>query len=104
MKCRSHLAVGITVIGTLIGSSLAQNLPTRNWDAANLQHRVYAVLPFDVPGTPRQLLLIATAPPNETCHACAPVTGVVMFELKDGTWRVGSAQPDIGNLGTFGRR
>src|SRR5215475_14085290 len=129
MKCRPYLAVGIAVIGTLIGSSLAQNLPTRNWDeakareialtisntwkfspgqfqtgdTANLQHRVYAVLPFDVPGTQRQLVLIATAPPNETCHACAPVTGVVMFELKDGTWRVGSAQQDIGNLGTFGR-
>ena len=26
-----------------------------------------------------------------------------MFELKDGTWRVEYAQPDIGNQGTFGR-
>jgi hypothetical protein len=121
--------IGIPVIGALIGWSFAQNLPTRNWDeakareialaisntwkfapdrfqagtATNLQHRVYAVLPFDVPGTPRQLLLIATAPPDETCHACAPVTGAVMFELKDGTWRVDYALPDISNEGTFGR-
>jgi len=129
MKCRSYLATGITVMGALIGWSIAQTLPTRNWDeakareialtianawkfspgqfqtgtATNLQHQVYAVLPFDVPGTRRQLVLIATGPPNETCHACAPVTGAVMFELKEGTWRVEYAQPDIGNQGTFGR-
>ena len=129
MKCRSYLAVGITVFAILIGDSLAQNLPTSNWDetkareialtiantwkfspdqfqtgnGTNLEHQVYAVLPFDIPGTPRQLILIATATSKETCHACAPVTGVVMFELKHATWRVEYALQDIGNLGTFGR-
>jgi hypothetical protein len=129
MKCKSYLTAGITLIVALIGCSVAQNLPTRNWDeakardialtisktwklspdqfqtgqATNLEHRVYAVLPFDIPGTPRQLVLIATAPPNETCHACAPVTGAVMFELKDGPWRVEYARADIGNRGTFGQ-
>ena len=129
MKCGSYLATGITVIVALIGSSLAQDLHTPNWDepkareialtisstwkfspaqfqtgnASNLEHRVYAVLPFDVPDTPRRVVLIATASSNETCHACAPVTGAVMFELKDGTWRVQYGLPDIINLGTFGR-
>ena len=126
---RSRLPVGIAVICVLIGGCFAQSLPGHNWDEAkareialtisnswkfspnqfqtgnadDLQHRVFAVLPFDVPGTPRQIVLIATAPPNENCHACAPVSGAVTFELKDGTWRVEYAQPDIGNLGTFGR-
>jgi hypothetical protein len=129
MKYRSHLAVGITVISALIGWSLAQTLPTHSWDeakareialtisngwkfspgqfqtgaATNLQHRVYAVLPFDVPGTPRQLVLIATAPPGETCHACTPVSGGVMFALKAGTWQVLHVEPDIHNLGSFGK-
>src|SRR5215470_18659405 len=80
MKRRSYLATGITVIGALIGWSLAQTLTTPHWDeqkardialtiangwkfspdqfqtggTTNLQHQVYAVLPFDIPGTPRQ--------------------------------------------------
>lgn len=129
MKCRSCLATGLTVIVALIASSLAQDLHTPNWDepkareialvisrtwklspdqfqtgtATSLEHRVYAVLPFDVPDTPRRLILIATASSNETCHACAPVTGAVMFELKDGSWRVQYDLPDITNQGTFGQ-
>jgi len=129
MKYRSWLAIGIALTGLLTTCSRAQNPPTARWDEAkaretalviskgwkfspddftggattNLQHDVYAVLPFDDAGTSRRLLLIATEPPDHTCHACAPVTGAVIFALKDGSWQAVYDQPHVIDIGAFGK-
>jgi hypothetical protein len=121
------LAIWFALTGVFTGSSQAQSPPKSNWDegkareaalaisktwnlsedfdanaAKNLQHNVYAVLPFDLPKAPRWILLIATAPPDNNCHACSPVTGAVIFALKDGSWKAVYDQPHVTNLGTFG--
>jgi hypothetical protein len=122
------LAIWFALTGVFTGSSQVQSAPKSNWDeekaretalaiaktwrfspgefeagtAKDLQHDVYAVLPFDLPETPRWILLIATAPPNNNCHACSPVTGAVIFALKDGSWKSVHDQPHVTDLGTFG--
>lgn len=127
MRYLYRLAIGIVLIGVLTGWSQSQSSPKTNWDdakareaalaiaerwnssedfepsaAKNLRHDVYAVLPFDIRGTPRWILLIAIAPPDNNCHACSPVTGAVIFALKDGSWQSVYDQPHVTDLGTFG--
>jgi len=128
MRQLQGLAVGIVLIGALTGLPQAQSSPKTNWDegkaretalaisktwkfspgefeagaAHDLQHEVYVVLPFDIPGTPRWILLVATAPPDNYCHACSPVTGAVIFALKDGSWQSVYNQPNVATLGVFG--
>ena len=127
MKYRSWLAIGIALTVLLSACSRAQNAAPVKWneakaretalaiskrwkfspddfqESAELQHNVYAVLPFDLPGTPRWILLIATAPPGNTCHACAPVTGAVIFALKDAAWQAVYDQPHVIDSGSFGK-
>jgi len=127
MKHRSWLAIGIALTVLLSACSRAQNTTPAKWDeakaretalaisktwkfspgdfqeSAELQHNVYAVLPFDLPGTPRWILLIATAPPGSTCHACAPVTGAVIFAIKDNAWQAVYDQPHVIDSGSFGK-
>lgn len=128
MKYRSWLAIAITLSGLLSACSRAQSPQPARWDeakaresalaiaktwkfspddfaesAANLQNKVFAVVPFDTAGMPRWLVLIATAPPDHTCHACAPVTGAVIFALKDGSWKPVYDQSRIIDLGAFGK-
>jgi hypothetical protein len=126
MKYRRWLALGIALSSLFTGYSWAQNPANAKWDEAktreaalaiskkwnssdfeasaakNLRHDVYAVLPFDVPGTPRWIILIATAQPDDNCHACSPVTGAVIFALKDGSWQPIYDQAHVTDLGTFG--
>ena len=127
MRYVSSLAVGIVLIVVLAGWAQSRTSPKTKWDEAkareealaiskrwnssedfepsaakNLQHDVYAALPFDLPGTPRWILLIATAPPDNNCHACSPVTGAVIFALKDSSWQSVYDQPHVTDLGTFG--
>ena len=128
MRYHCWLANSILVVGLLTGWSRAQRPPKTNWDEAkareaalaiakawkfppgefeagtakDLQHNVYAVLPFDIPGTPRWILLIATEPPNN-CRACSPVTGAVIFALKNGSWQSVYDQPNVTDLGAFGK-
>jgi len=127
MRCGYALVLGMALIGLFNGFSRAQT-PAK-WNEANarqaaidlskkwhfspaefdgnaakeLQHDVYAVLPFDIPGTPRWILLIATAPPDNFCHACSPVTGAVIFAFKDGTWQPIYDQSQVTDLGNFGQ-
>lgn len=129
MKSRVWLAMSIALAGILTGWSHAQKSENDKWDEAearqtaiaiaqrwkfspgdfqtgdakDLQHNIYAVLPFDIPGTPRRVLLIATAPPNINCHACSPVTGAVIFALKEGNWRAVYDQPNVISTGAFGK-
>jgi hypothetical protein len=129
MKYRSWLVIGIALTGLLTACSRAQNPPAAPWDEAkaratalaiskgwkffpedfkgdtstNLQHDVYAVLPFDDAETSRWLLLIATEPPDNTCHACAPVTGAVIFARKDGSWQAVYDQSHVLDTGAFGK-
>ena len=129
MKYRSWLVIGIALTGLLTACSRAQNPPAAPWDEAkaratalaiskgwkffpedfngdsstNLQHDVYAVLPFHDAETSRWLLLIATEPPDYTCHACSPVTGAVIFALKDGAWHAVYDQPHVIDSGSFGK-
>jgi len=127
MKYKSWLAIGIALTVLLTASSRAQNAAQAKWneaqaretalgiskrwkfspddfqESAQLLHNVYAVLPFDLPGTPRWILLIATAPPDNTCHACAPVTGAVIFALKDAAWQAVYDQPHVIDSGSFGK-
>ncbi|HTT19264.1 MAG TPA: hypothetical protein VMG82_09980 [Candidatus Sulfotelmatobacter sp.] len=123
------LAIALTLIGALTGSTQAQSPPKTNWDEAkareaalaisktwkfspgefeggaakDLQHDVYAVLPFDLPGKPRWILLVATAPPENYCHACSPVSGAVIFALKGDSWQSVYNQPNVSDLGAFGK-
>jgi hypothetical protein len=128
MKYRSWLAIGIALTGLLSGCSRAQNPASARWDeakaretaltiakgwkfspddflgsSASLQHNVYAVLPFDNSKTARWLLVVATAPPGHTCHACAPVTGAIVFAPKAGSWQAVYDQPRVLDLGAFGK-
>lgn len=127
MKYGSWLAIGIALTALLSACSRAQNAAPAKWDeaqaretalaiskkwkfspddfqeSAELQHNVYAVMPFDLPGTQRWILLIATAPPGNTCHACAPVTGAVIFALKDDAWQAVYDQPHLIDSGGFGK-
>ena len=127
MKYRSWLAIGIALTVLLSACSRAQNAAPVKWneakaretalaiskrwkfspddfqESAELQHNVYAVLPFDLPGTPRWILLIATVPPGNTCHACAPVTGAVIFALKHAAWQAVYDQPHVIDSGSFGK-
>jgi hypothetical protein len=127
MKYKSWLAIGIALTVLLTACSRAQNTTPAKWDetqaretalaiskkwkfppddfreSAELQHTVYAVLPFDLPGTPRWILLIAIAPPGSTCHACAPVTGAVIFAIKDSAWQAVYDQPHVIDSGSFGK-
>jgi len=128
MKHRFWLTLCIALFSLFTGHLRAQDSATGKWDeakaretalaisnkwkfspddfqpgdAADLQHKIYAVLPFDVPGSQRRVLLIATAPPNDTCHACAPVTGAVIFAAKDGAWQPVYDQASVINSGSFG--
>jgi hypothetical protein len=129
MKCTFWLAIGISFILVLDGCSRAQNAASAQWDeakardtalslakgwkfspddfqgnsVADLRPNVYAVLPFDLPRNSRWLLLVATAPPNDTCHACAPITGAVIFAMKDGAWPAVYDQAQVIHLGAFGK-
>ena len=71
--------------------------------AAQLQRDAYAILPFDAGGAKRRLVLVAVAPRDHTCHACAPVTGGVVFSNKNGRWEAGYDQAMIVSLGAFGK-
>ena len=71
--------------------------------ALDLQRTVYAILPFNRGGEPGWLVLMAVIPHNQTCHACAPVTGGVVFSRKDGVWSAGYDQSHIVSLGAFGQ-
>lgn len=71
--------------------------------AFDLQRNVYSVLPFDHAGESRWLLLLAVTPPNQNCHACAPVTGGVIFTRKDGAWEAGYDQSHIVSIGANGQ-
>lgn len=71
--------------------------------AVDLQRTVYAILPFNRAGEPGWLVLLAVIPQNQTCHACAPVTGGVIFSRKDGVWSAGYDRSHIVSLGAFGQ-
>lgn len=129
MKSKSFLATVISFTLVLDGCSRAQNTAPAQWDeakardaaltisrgwkfspddfkgnsVADLQHDVYAVLPFDLPENSRWLLLVATAPLNDTCHACAPITGALIFALKGGAWQAVYDQAQVIHLGAFGK-
>jgi hypothetical protein len=127
MKYRTRLAIGIALTVLLSACSRGQNAAPVKWneakaretalaistgwkfppddfqESAKLQHNVYAALPFDLPGIPRWIVLIATAPPGSTCHACAPVTGAVIFAVKDGAWQPVYDQPHVIDSGGFGK-
>jgi len=127
MKYRTWLAIGIALTVLFSACSRGQNAAPVKWneakaretalaistgwkfsrddfqESAKLRHNVYAVLPFDLLGTPRWILLIATAPPGNTCHACAPVTGAVIFAVKDGAWQAVYDQPHVIDSGGFGK-
>jgi hypothetical protein len=75
-----------------------------------LQRNVYAFLPFDKSGVTRWLVLVAQSPADFTCHACAPVTGGVIFtrkdkkkDDKDSVFDADHDQANITNLGAFGK-
>jgi hypothetical protein len=67
--------------------------------AVDLQRTVYSVLPFDRAGKSRWLVLLSVVPPNQNCRACAPVTGGVIFNHKDGAWTAGYDQSHIVSIG-----
>jgi len=71
--------------------------------AADLQRTVYSVVPFDHAGEPRWLILLAVIPPNQTCRACAPVTGGVIFTRREGAWSAGYEQSHIVSIGANGQ-
>jgi hypothetical protein len=71
--------------------------------AADLQRTVYSVVPFDHAGEPRWLILLAVIPPNQTCRACAPVTGGLIFTRKNGAWQAGYEQSHIVSIGASGQ-
>ena len=87
---------------------------SRSWRSATPDHiqgapekatqsDVYAFLPFDKSGVTRWLVLVAQSPPDYTCHACAPVTGGVIFtRVRDG-FEADYDQPKIISLGAFGK-
>ncbi|HXJ88521.1 MAG TPA: hypothetical protein VMS18_17000 [Candidatus Binatia bacterium] len=128
MRYQYRVAIGVVMIVSLTRPFGAQSSARATWDQArarktaveiaetwqfppgdfesgakqDLQHSVFAVLPFDLPGTLRWILLVATAPPNNNCYACAPVTGAVIFALKDDVWKPVCDQPHVTDLGTFG--
>ncbi len=67
------------------------------------QASVYAVLPFDQVGVPGWLVLVAVVPASFTCHACAPVTGGVLFTRKGEVWQASFDQAHVLRLGANGR-
>lgn len=71
--------------------------------AIDLQRAVYSVLSFDRAGESRWLVLLAVTPPNQSCRACAPVTGGVIFTRKDGAWEAEYDQSHIVSIGANGQ-
>jgi hypothetical protein len=132
MRSTSWLAIAVAVSCALGACSRAQNPRSFNgaWDenrargialeisrvwqyspdkdfqgtsVADLQRKVYAVLPFDRVGTPRWLVLLAMIPSSQTCHACAPVTGGVIFARKNDGWEAVYDQSHIVDVGAYGK-
>jgi len=71
--------------------------------AVDLQCNVYSVLPFDHAGESRWLVLLAVTPPNQSCHACAPVTGGVIFTRRNDAWEAVYDQSHIVSIGANGQ-
>jgi hypothetical protein len=71
--------------------------------AVDLQRTAYSVLPFDHAGEPSWLVLVAVIPPKQTCRACAPVTGGVIFTRKGVAWQAGYDQSHIVSIGANGQ-
>ena len=66
------------------------------------QHQVYAFLPFDKALVQRWLVLVSQSPPDSNCHACAPVTGGVMFTRKGDAFEADYDQAEIVIMGGWG--
>jgi hypothetical protein len=67
------------------------------------QSEVYACLPFDKNGVTRWLVLVSQSPPDNDCHACSPVTGAVIFTRKGNVFDADYDQPEIENMGGWGK-
>ena len=54
-------------------------------------------------GEDRFLIILQTAPPFSTCHACDVALGAAIFVRRDGLWRLEGLHPAITRAGSNGR-
>ncbi|MBI4853388.1 MAG: hypothetical protein HY819_16465 [Acidobacteria bacterium] len=58
--------------------------------------------PFKEEGSDKQILITAAAPPEHTCHACAPIIGAFIFKKNTQGWELELKQHYVTELGSYG--
>lgn len=57
---------------------------------------------FQQVGVDKQLLITAAAPPEHTCHICAPIIGAFVFKKTADGWEIETKQKYVTELGVYG--
>jgi hypothetical protein len=60
------------------------------------------VSPFKEAGTDKYMVVTSASPPDNDCHACAPVLGVAVFKKDGNKWSLELEQKYVDKIGSYG--